>query len=904
MSDERPNPNELLNAIRKEEAESRRARLKIFFGMSAGVGKTYTMLEAAHQAKGEGVDIVVGYVETHGRKETDRLVEGLECIPRRSLEYKGTRLEEMDIDAVLARKPQLVLVDELAHTNVPGSRHPKRYQDVLELLDNGIHVYTTLNVQHIESRADIIAAITGVSQRENVPDSLLDRADEIELIDISPDDLLKRLREGKVYTPERSAKAIQHFFRKGNLTALREMSLRLTAERVDKQLRSYMEQKRITGPWKSGERLLVAVGSSPYSQELLRAARIKAEGLKSSWVAVYIDTMRELSDEETAQLTRNLNFARDLGAEIGTISDSDVAKGIIRAAEKFNCSQIVVGKSLHSPLHAWLRGGTLVERLLRHTTNVDMYVVTSDSGEATQATLAHRLQRLQQAHRALSQSSLSQYLLALAVVAVLTICSLSFIPTEEYRFVGYLFLAAISVLSLFVSRSALIIAAVLSGVVWNYLFIPPRFTFVIHKVEDVIMVLMYLLAALVSSILITKLRTQERIVRKREEVTDSLYAFTQELSQSLIVEEISSLLVKYIDRAAQAKTALWLCDDNGMLLAQPFAGGTAEWDEKEESVARWTHSNRKRAGRFSDTLPSARLSHYPMARGTKIVGVVSVDFGERTSLPLDVELLVDSHIRLAEIVLERVMLERRMTKAIVGEESERLYQALISSVSHELRTPLAVINASSESLLDDTVVSHPQARSRIIAEMRVATERLSRIIANLLDINRLESGKLQLRLDWCDIRDVIVASLRDTERELRGHRVELRIPEDSFFVRIDAVLIEECLVNLLLNAAAYTAPGTRIEVQAQTHTNSLILRVKDYGQGIAQEALAHIFEKFYRAPNSKTGGTGLGLSIVRGFVEAHGGKVQAENHREGGAEFTLTLPCETMNPNSIHEDDV
>ncbi len=634
----RPDPDALLAAIKKEETRQQRGRLKIFFGMAAGVGKTYAMLQAARQAVSEGVDLVVGFVETHGRAETEALLSGLNIIPRKKMEYRGTIFEEMDLDAILSRKPRLALVDELAHTNIPGSRHVKRYQDVLELLDAGIDVHTTINVQHLESRADTVHQITSVVMRETVPDSVFDRADEIELVDITPEKLLKRLAEGKVYVPDKAHMAVQKFFTHGNLTALREMSLRLTAQRVDQQMRDYMQLHQISGPLKSGERLLVAVGPSPMSAQLVRWTRRTAYALQSTWLAVSVELPhRPLSSEEKARLEKNLELARELGAEIITTTDADVISGIIRVARQHNVAQIIVGKTQDTPRFRFTLRNSFVNRLIKESGNIDVYVVASD-----------RLRPVQPRIPWLTVSSpVRQYLYGLSTIIALAAMCYVVLPIISYQVVGLILLFAILVLSLFIGRGPVLCSAVFSALVWDFLFIPPPFTFHIANPHDMMMLAMYIVIASILGHMTTRIRSQQLALRHREEQAVALYTLAREIANATDIDEILVTAAKQLSTVFAAKIALLLYDPASPSTFNLHPASTLTLSEKDRTIAAWVLDLRRPAGRFTDTLPMAEAYFIPLLTPTESVGVIGVRTHRAEPLSIEQRALLEtfaSHI--------------------------------------------------------------------------------------------------------------------------------------------------------------------------------------------------------------------------------------------------------------------
>lgn len=891
MDNNRPDPDILLAAVQKDEARQQRGRLKIFFGMAAGVGKTFAMLDATRQLKSDGVDVVVGYVETHNRLETEALLSGLEIIPRQKIEYRGTTLEEMDLDAILARRPQLVLVDELAHTNVPGVRHVKRWQDVVEILEAGIGVYTTVNVQHFESRTDAVRQITGITVHETVPDSILDFADGIELVDISPEDLRKRLSEGRVYTPERIDVAENNFFRTGNLTALREMALRLTAEHVDHQLQDYMQIKRIAGPWKSGERLMVAIGPSPFSAQLIRWTRRMAYNLEAPWVAIYVETSQALSPEAKENLARNLALARSLGGEIVTTAGENITETLLHVARQRNVTQVVVGKPLRHSLREFVRGGSLVNKLIRASGDIDIYVVTGDKPETESRPRIVLPQPV-------SHSTWQQYVWAIVIVGIVTGLDLvlfSALPWMSYLAVGLTELATVLLIAVYIGRGPALLAAMVSAVSWNFLFIHPRFAFEISQIQDIILFLLYFVIAIFTGNLTARIRTQERQARYNADRTMALYTLAHETATAVNMDDVLRTAVTQIGRVFDADVAI-LLPISGRLIQQPHPSSTLVMDDKDYSVALWAFENGKPAGRFTDTLPSAGAQYLPLHTPGRIVGVIGIRtrWGEQTAF--DQEVLLETFINQVALVIERELLDEAAVQSAMLRESERLYTTLLNSISHELRTPIAAITGAASSLLNTQTSASETARTELATNIQAAADRLNRLVENLLDMSRLESGRLRLKRDWCDISEIIGVAVKRFDYCFIERPLSLNITPKLPLVQLDFVLMEQVLVNLLDNACSYTPEGKRITVAANQHEQSLEIVISDDGQGIPDADLERIFDKFYRVPGTATGGTGLGLSISRGLVEAHGGTLTADNRPEGGARFILRLPMDGTPP--------
>ncbi len=878
MSDPtRPDPDALLASLKHAEAKEARGRLKVFFGMAPGVGKTYAMLQAARKAHLEGIDVAVALVETHGREETRLLLEGLPVIPRKVVDYHGTQLAELDLEAVLARRPRIAVVDELAHTNAPGSRHVKRWQDVEELLVAGIDVFTTLNVQHIESRADTVRQITGIAVRETVPDSMIESAAGIQLVDLTPDQLRERLAEGKVYLGDRAAAAADNFFKESNLTALRELALRLTAERVDKQLREIRGDRQISAIWRSGERLLVAVGPSPFSTRLIRWTRRMAYALDAPWLAVNVEPVVPLSPEEQKQLDENLALARELGAEIVVVPGRDLADALVRVAQQHNVSQIVLGKSRRHPVVDLLGGGSLADRVIRRSAQIDVYVVPAEP----------RTGRNRWREWTVSTTSRpKEYAIVLLTVLGVTLAGLLAKPWVGYSAVSMFFLTAVILQGLFVGQGPVLLAATLSALTWNFLFIPPIFTFRIDKFEDGLMFGIFFVVALVTGRLTGRLRAQERVERQREQRATALYHLTRAIAIARSADEVLRNATAQIQELFGARLAVFTEDpaQAGRLALHPAATYVA--DEKEQSVATWAFRNRKAAGRFTDTLPAAEAFYLPLVARDRAMGVMGVKPPPGSTLSLAQRDLLETFGLQIALALERELLRAAGETARLAEASERLHRTLLDSVSHEMKTPLAVMMTATENLEAGTT-GPAQA---VAGELRTAVRRLRRLVDNLLDITRLESGALRLHLDWTDLSDLVNAALEATADLRQNRPLRLELPPGLPLVRLDFALMQQALVNLIHNACAHTPPGTAITLTAGVTSGQVWLAVSDNGAGLNEAQLPHLFDKFYRGQPDKAGGLGLGLSIVRGFVEAHNGRVEASNRPGGGACFTMFLP--------------
>jgi len=847
---ERPNPDEILARMKREETAAARGKLKIFFGMSPGVGKTYAMLQAARQKQAEGCEVVVGIVETHGRKETEALLEGMPIMPRAQIEYRGTKLEEMDLDAILTWHPKLAVVDELAHTNAPGSRHPKRYQDVLELLDAGIDVYTTLNVQHVGSRSDTVRQITGAPVTETVPDTVLDLANEIVLVDLTPEQL-------------RADWAAKNFFRESNLTALREMALRLVAEHVDRDLRDIMSEEKIAGPWKSGDRLLVAVSASPYSERLIRYTRRLAASMEASWIVANIERPQPLSQEEQARLTRYLGLARQLGAEVISTPGTEIGEALLRIARQHNVTQIVIGKPMGARWTSLLKRDP-VRWLMRHSGNIDIHMIPAEESVRPQReTVEERLAR----------APWRDFGIALVIAAVVTALSLPIFTYTGYWAVALFYLLAVVLAATRLSRWPTLFLAALSALLWDFLFIPPRFTFYITHFHDFMMFGAYFVIALVIGHLATQLREREQSERRREERATALYRLTRALAASRDLDEALPKVFSLIKGSLQADAAVWLRDENG-LSCHPASKFTPS--SKEESVAIWSFQKKQSAGKSTDTLPDADALHVPLITGDRAEGVLTV----RLTHPLTIEqrdLLEAFAAQLALFVNKERALEQSRA-AQIARQSQKLQKALFDSVSHELKTPLAAMSVA---------LQQPQPDC---SELQQAVRRLTRTVDHLLDATRLESGLLQPVREWCDpgelVREVVA------ESGLKENAVRINFANDLPMISVDARLIQQALSALLSNAVVHGKSDQPVDVSVARDDSTLVISVADRGPGLAPGDENKVLEKFYRGPRTRPGGIGLGLSIARHLVEAHGGEIVAQNRENGGARFVMRLPLQ------------
>jgi two-component system sensor histidine kinase KdpD len=881
MSQPRPDPDALLARVKEAEARERRGKLKVFFGAAPGVGKTYAMLEAAREAKADGRDIVVGYVETHGRAETDALLQGLEVVAARHVPYQGITLREMDLDAVLARRPGIAVVDELAHTNAPGSRHAKRWQDVVELLDAGVDVYTTMNVQHVESLNDVVAKVTGVVVRETVPDSVLEQADEVEIIDLPPDDLLERLREGKVYVPAQAEEAVRSFFRKGNLIALREMALRRTAERVDAQMRTYMREHAVPRTWPVAERLLVCVGPSPHSARLVRAAKRMADRLGAEWIAVYVETPghARMTQEARDRVVQTLRLAEQLGATTVTASGARMSDEILALARARNVTKIVVGKPGR---RRWTRviAGSIVDAVVDGSGEVDVYVIGAEREEGAAPVRRRAL-----------PTNWREYGGAALVVAAATGVAALMAATFVLANLVMVYLLGVLIVATRLGRGASLLASVLSVAAFDFFFVPPRFTFAVSDTQYLVTFAVMLLVALVISDLATRIRAQAEGARERERRTAALYAMSRDLGRAQSVGEIVDAAGRHVAEVFGTEVAFLLPGAGGTLTAQAGLATSFAPDASDRGVAQWVFEHRQAAGMGTTTLPGARGLYLPLAAARGTLGVLGVRPADPHAFDAPDQLhQLETFANQTALALERARLADEARQAEVHMETERLRNSLLSSVSHDLRTPLATITGAATTLLGDAHGMDAGVRRELLESVRDEAERLNRLVQNLLEMTRLESGALKLRREWHAMEEVVGAALRRCERALAGRRRDVRVPPDLPLVPMDDVLIEQVVINLLDNAAKYTPAGAPIAITVTGDPERVTVEVSDRGPGLPPGTEERIFEKFYRTGAAPARGAGLGLAIAKGIVDAHGGRIWAHNLPEGGVAFFFSLP--------------
>ncbi len=898
MEDQRPTPESMLARAAEEEARARRGRLKLFFGASPGVGKTYAMLEAAQALRRRGHAVVIGWVETHGRAETEALARGLERVPPKVVEHRGLSIREMDLDAVLARRPELVLVDELAHTNASGSRHARRFQDVEEILAAGIDVWSTLNVQHVESLHDIVTRITGVTVRETIPDRILDRADEIELVDLPPEDLLRRLEEGKVYVPEQAQRAVRAFFQKGNLIALRELALRRTAERVDEQAAEWKRTQGDRRPWGARERILVAVSPAPQAADVVRVASRLATSLKAPWIALSVETpgFDLLPEADRARVAGHLALAEGLGAETLVVHGERVGDEILAAARARDVTRIVVGKPAPRRLFARVRP-TLVDWLVRGSGGIDVHV----TGGAPVG------RRAEASPPTPSAGVRGGPLWALAAVGASTgICW----ATREWLTLAdqaMIYLLGVLAAAARLSRRDAVLAAAASVAALDFFFVPPYFTFAVADVRYLATFGVLLVTGLVVSGFAARVRRQAETARDRERRTADLYVLSRTLAAETEPRAIAGTAAHHVARALSVETAIWRAGPGGDLAV--LAGGETSLaaSERERAVARWVLDNGRPAGHGTDTLPGTAGLYLPLGGRGGVHGVLGVALGGRAApLTPSERQLLETLGTVAAVALERASLAEAAEEARLAVETERTRSTLLAGLSHDLRTPLASISGAAGALLESGDALPVPARQELLLSVRDQADRLGRLVADLLDLTRIEAGGFVVQKEWYPLEEVVASALDRARPRLAGRRVDLAMPTEVLLVSVDGVLLEQVVVNLLENAAKHTPPGTPVEVRVRLEPREVHVEVLDRGPGIPAGEEKRIFERFHRLPGSAhVEGSGLGLALCRAIVNAHGGRITAENRPGGGALFRVVLPrdAEPVLPEEPQEPD-
>ena len=879
---ERPSPEAML----AEAAREARGRLKVFLGAAPGVGKTYAMLEAAQRRKREGVDVVVAVVETHGRVETEALLAGLEVLPRRELEYRGRRLTEMDLDAVLARRPRLALVDELAHANVEGSRHPKRYQDAQELLAAGIDVYATLNIQHLESLNDVIARITRIRVRETLPDKVLELADEVELVDLSPDDLIQRLREGKVYLGEQAQRAIRHFFGRGNLTALRELALRAAADQADAQMLSHMQAHAVAGPWPTRERLMVCIGPAPGGPELARAARRMAERQKAPWIAVHLQSPKLILDPAAAdQTARTMRLAEQLGGETVTLTaGEDLVADLLDFARQRNVTRIVIGRTAQPGWKLLLRK-SLSQDVIDRARDFEVTIVTPERPEAP------RPRRF-----ALPPLPWRDYALASLAAAVSALVTFPLRDALGVPNVSLVFLVAVLVVAVRLGLWPSIYASLVCFLTYNFLYTEPYYTFEVKHEEDLLTILFFLVVAILGGNVAARVRDQVAALRLANRRTNTLFEFSRRTAGAVTLDDVVWAVVHHVASALQCRS-LVLLPQGGEL---EIAGGYPPEDalpQGSRAAAEWAWRNQREAGWGSDTLPASEWLFLPLRTSQGVVGLLGVAFAEREIMSAEQRRLLDAVADQAAVAVERGRLNADLEEARLSSETEKLRSALLASVSHDLRTPLVSILGAASSLVEYGDGLAADDRLALARTVQAEAERLNRFVQNLLDMTRLGHGGIALKRDWVDANDLVARALTRLRGPLASFQVDVESDAGLPLLHVDPVLMEQVLVNVLDNAARYAPAGSRIAVALRREAGAVTLRVLDEGPGIPEAERELVFDMFYRvkAGDRQPAGTGLGLAICRGLTEAHGGTIVAGAGPCGrGLAIELRLPAQAQ----------
>lgn len=908
MSSERPDPDVLLAKVERDEARARRGRLKIFFGAAAGVGKTFSMLQAAKERRAEGVDVVIGLAETHGRKDTAALLEGLDALPVRAVEYRGAVLGEFDLDAALKRRPALILVDELAHTNATGSRHPKRWQDVEELLRAGIDVYTTLNVQHLESLNDDVGQISGIRVWETVPDTVFEAADEVELVDLPPDELLNRLREGKVYIPQQAELAAENFFRKGNLIALRELALRQTADRVDAQMQDYREDHTIREIWQVGERILVCVGPNPMAERLIRAGKRLAASLKAEWLVVYVETppLQRMPAVRRDAVLRMLRFAEQLGAETITLSAPDMSEAVIGLAKERNVTKIVMGKPQRRGWRRWLLG-SVVDTVIAEAHNINVYLLGSPQEEAERGRrgIPAPLPGLSAKPDRGWLAAYRGYLGAAATTLLCTLAAKAMFGRFELTNLVMAYLLGVIFVATRYGRGPSILASVLGVLAFDFFFVVPYQSFSVSDTQYLFTFAVMLSVALVIANLMANVRSQAKVAAHRERRATVLYAMSKELAASRSEAEIVQIAAHHIEIEFGGRNVLLFPDENGRI----GYGAGLFLDESlpgaDLSVAQWVFDHNEIAGQGTNTLPGATGVYIPLSGAEKTIGVLVMAPANlrRVFLPEQRKLL-QTFVNLIVQAIERVRLAEQAKLNQVQMESERLRNSLLSSISHDLRTPLATIVGSASTLVEGDYALEPEDRRELSRAIYDEARRMASLVNNILDMARFHAGVVKLNLQWHILEEIIGTVLTRLHKQLEPRSVTVRLPPGAPLVYVDSVLLEQVLANLLENAVRYTPEGSPIEISAESTPFTVTIMVADHGPGIPKNQEELIFEKFYRLQHEgPQSGVGLGLTICRAIVEAHGGYIRAKNRGGGGAVFTVVLPLRESQPRVEPEEE-
>ncbi|UCV09059.1 two-component system sensor histidine kinase KdpD [Dechloromonas denitrificans] len=894
MPDQRPDPDQLLSRLNEEEAKAKRGKLKIFFGASAGVGKTYAMLGAARQQLLAGVDVIIGIVETHGRMETEVMADGLEYLPLRDIPYRDRILKEFDLDGALRRKPALILMDELAHSNVAGSRHAKRWQDIDELLAAGIDVYSTVNVQHLESLNDVVSGITGIRVWETVPDKAFDAADEVVLVDLPPDELLQRLQAGKVYLANQAERAIRNFFRKGNLIALRELALRRTADRVDSQMLQYRRDQLVSSVWQTRDSLLACIGTGSGAEKVIRTTARIASRLEAPWHAIYIETpvLQRQPEHSRHRILRNLKLAEELGAQTATLSGGEADEMAIKYARDHNLAKIVVGRN-HSRLRRpWHR--SFADRIGQRAPDLDVLQVARSKNEqdSAKSTQERGDENTFEQWPAYAKAALGCALAGLAAALLF--------PIVELPNIVMVFLLAVVLVSMRYGRGPGVLASFLSVAIFDFAFVPPRFSFAVTDVQYLMTFGVMLAVGLITGQLTAGSKYQAKVAMRREQRVRSLYEMSRDLSAALMPEQIAEIGERFIVAELSAKAAFMLTDENDQL--QPALASANGLPAVDMGIAQWAFDHAEAAGQGTNTLAASPILYLPLKAPMRLRGVLALEMRntDRLLIP-EQRRLLDTFASLIAIALERVHYVEVAQNTTVQMESERLRNSVLSAISHDLRTPMSVLVGLADSMfLTLPPPTGPQAE--IARSLKEEALRVSDQVNNLLDMARLQAGRVELNRQWQPLDEVVVSALKILERSFAKYQIKIALDEDLPLVNIDSVLMERVIYNLLENAVKYTPPGSEVEIGARATERTIDIWVDDNGPGLPEGKEEMIFKKFERGqPEGTTRGVGLGLAICRAIVEAHGGEIHAENRPQGGARFVLSLP--KGNPPQLDMDD-
>jgi len=874
MSDEdsdRPNPEELLRAVQRTEVKGGKGRLKIFLGMAAGVGKTYTMLEEAQKLANLGTQVVVGSVETHGRKETAKLLEGLKIVPERWIEYRGTPFKELDIDEILKQKPELVIVDELAHSNVPGSRHPKRWQDVEEILDRGINVFTTLNVQHIESLKDVVEQITDIPVTESVPDSIIEQATQIELIDLTPLELLERLKEGKVYLGAQAQIAIHHFFKEDRLTALREIALRFAAEKVDHDLRRMVSSVEREEAWKPRERLLALVTQNPRNQKTIRTTRRLAFVLNAPWIALHVDDGSEMTDEEKAVLTKNMDLARDLGAEVILTHDPYVEEAIKRIAKQWGVTQIIMSRRPEKVLFGLFPQSNLIEKVIENCTNLDVHVIRYTGASS----------RFKKARRYLPENW-SPYLVVTILVGMLTAFNVFIHTWLGYREIGFNYMVGILLFSLFFRIGPILWGSILAALSWFCFFI---YSFDVEKPalsEDWPLIILFLLTAFFIGLLTERARKSKEMLVKREETAEALYKTARDIATSTNQKQLLETLCKRVERLLGVECKIFLkgVEDDQLNLEKE------ENDPKEKAAIEWVFENGKEAGWSTNTLPLGKALYLPLKTSTDSYGVFGLTPLKGRALNLADKNFLLTVCQLLSNAIEKEFKVEQEKKEESIRQTEKVYQTVLEVLSEKFADPFHALRASVGELKKADI----PLGERLIYRIDDTSEKLYRDIENISAMAKLNAGELLPVKVPNDVRKLLDACFNKIKKLVIKHRIKIDVPPDVPLVPFDFNLIQVCATNLIVNAIQNSPEGSCVEIRVQISKDQIFLSVLDEGEGIPEDMLETVFEKFTRLPDAKKAGLGLGLSIAKEIAALHSGDIRASNRATGGSDFTLSLP--------------